>query len=185
HQSLPLSRLRDVLHVEMRSRLNVVRAFNLSAAEVQARFIGPLRSAAKFTYEGHEWDPRKTRLKVFEGPPLEPHQLALGRAWQQVEKAGTDVSATMLGAATATSGATAEPLAGATATGASHPPVLGQLRERLIGRLSAGPVSLPEMLALAAELMPDYTASQQVAASQTVLWELLVEQRAQLSPSDR
>ena len=173
-----------MLHVEMRFRFQTARAFNLGAEEVETRFLKPLRAGKVFEYEGKEWDPRKTKLKVYEAPELAAHQLGMGRGWQTVEKEGREVTATML--AGGGSGVTEAPeqTAGARPQ-AQRPPVTDQLHERLIGRLSAGPVTLPEVIAIATDLMPESDVDERAAVSAQAIWELLREGNAQLSPSDR
>jgi hypothetical protein len=56
------------------------------------------------------------------------------------------------------------------------------LRERLIGRLSAGAIASDELLAIAAELMPDGDAQHRIAAVSQAIWELLERGAAQLAP---
>jgi hypothetical protein len=168
-----------VLHVEMRFRFQTARAFNLGAEEVETRFLKPLRAGKLFEYEGREWDPRKTKLKVYEAPEMAAHQLGMGRGWQTVEKEGREVTQAML--ASGGSGVTQGPRQ----TAGARPPVTDQLHERLIGRLSAGPVTLPEVIAIATDLMPESDVDERSAVSAQAIWELLREGNAQLSPSDR
>ncbi len=59
------------------------------------------------------------------------------------------------------------------------------MRERLLGRIAAGPISADEILAIATELMPDGTEQERLDAAQRAAWELLERDAAQLSPSGR
>jgi len=56
------------------------------------------------------------------------------------------------------------------------------LRERLIGRLSAGPATLDDITRIAADLMPESSAEERLAASRDVALELLSSGTARLSP---
>jgi hypothetical protein len=161
-----------VFHVEMRMGISVVREFNLGEREVWTRFLAPLMADRDFTFEGHDFTPRKTRISIYNGPELRPDQLGLGRGWQNVERTGSDVTVEVL--------ARARGHAGATRTTA--PPTWETLRERAIGRLSAGAISYDEIVAMAANLMPDSTAGEQLAAGERAAVELLRTGAAQLAP---
>lgn len=162
-----------MFHVEMRMGINVVREFNLGERDLWARFLAPLIADQDFALEGHDFTPRKTRIAIYDGPELRPDQLGLGRGWQNVERTSNDVTAEVL--------ARAHEHAGATRTAA--PPTWEALRERAIGRLSAGPVSYDDIVALAADLMPDNTAGEQLAAGERAAVELLRSGAAQLAPA--
>lgn len=156
----------------MRMGISVVREFNLGERELWTRFLAPLMADKDFTLEGHDFTPRKTRIAIYDGPELRPDQLGIGRGWQNVERTGSDVTGEVL--------ARAREHAGATRTTA--PPTWEALRERAIGRLSAGPVSFDEIVAMAANLMPDSTAGEQLAAGERAAVELLRSGAAQLAP---
>ena len=161
-----------MFHVEMRMGISVVREFNLGERELWTRFLGPLMADKDFTLEGHDFTPRKTRIAIYNGPELRLDQLGLGRGWQNVERTGSDVTAEIL--------ATAHEHAGAARTAA--PPTWEVLRERAIGRLTAGQVSYDEIVAMAADLMPDSTVGEQLAAGERAAVELLRSGAAQLAP---
>ena len=188
-----------------------VREFNLNDRTLWLRFLSPLMADRDFTLEGHDFTPRKTRIKIFEGPRLEPHELALGRGWQNVERSGGDVTEAVLARARAHAaaaaaaapgaapGATWSAASGAAAGGAPEqaaggappapgppapaPAVTDTLRERVIGRLSAGPVTVAEIAEMAAGLMPGSTEEECLAASEKVAWALLYRGVATLAPS--
>lgn len=162
----------------MRMGINAVREFNLGERELWARFLSPLMADQDFTLEGHDFTPRKTRIAIYDGPELRPDQLGMGRGWQNVERTGSDVTEAVLARARAHVVAT-------------HPtppalPTWEALRERAIGRLSARPLSFDEIVAMAADLMPDSTAGEQLAAGERAAVELLRSGAAQLAlPSER
>jgi hypothetical protein len=160
-----------VFHVQLYTRLHQARVYNLDENELQRQFLDPMRSPGIFVYEGHEWEPRKTQLSVYETDDrLRPDQIAMGRGWSNVEKIGNDV--------------TMEALARRPAPGPSpgSSVAVALLKERLIGRLSAGAVTLQEIMAMAADLMPESDVNEQVAASHRAASELLHTGSACLAP---
>jgi hypothetical protein len=179
-----------MFHLELRQGIQSVRAFNMSEQQLSARFLAPLLADQEFIYEGHDWTPRKVRIRIFEGPELQTYQLGMGRGWQEVERKYADVTEAVLEAARGR--ATAAPEQPSPAPGHQTTPVhpaaptqpqdaVGPLRERLIGRLFAGPVSFDEVVNMAAELMPDATAHAQLAAAERAALELLQAGGAQLT----
>jgi hypothetical protein len=177
-----------MLHIEMRQGMHSVRAFNMTEQEIDTRFLGPLLSGQEFTYEGHDWVPRKTRVRIFDHPELQTYQLGMGRGWQSVERKGVDVTETILDSARRRYvPAPDQPAPAQPAPASSHPEFPDQpaalaahapapvdaLKERLIGRLFAGPVSFEDVLAMAVALMPDCTAEAQTSAAQRATLEIL------------
>ncbi|WP_249009181.1 hypothetical protein [Conexibacter sp. DBS9H8] len=147
-------------HVELRDGREIVRAFNLGAEEVRARFLEPLRTGAIFTLQDKEFEPRTARLTVIEGERLAPGQLALGQGWTNAVKRGRDVTGTFLSASVP------PPAPAALA-------VSGRLKERILGRVAAGPMALGDGLALTGDLLPGHRVSDRLAAVETSVWELL------------
>jgi hypothetical protein len=175
-----------MFHLELRQGIQSVRAFNMNEQQLSARFLAPLLADQEFTYEGHDWTPRKVRIRIFEGPELQTYQLGMGRGWQEVERKYTDVTEAVLEAARGR--ATAPPdrpdqqaASGHLATPAEPRDTVDSLRERLIGRLFAGPVSFDDVVNMAAELMPATTAGAQLAAAERAALELLQTGGAQLT----
>lgn len=163
----------------------VVREFNLNEQRLWSTFLAPLMAGREFVIEGHEFVPRQTRLKVFEGPQLRPDQLGMGRGWQNVERSAVDVTERVLTRAREHSAAAAPGPDAPSATVSVETAAADLLRERLIGRLSAGPIAAGEVLAAAAELMPDSGEAQRLEAARQVCWALLERDVAQLAPSGR
>jgi hypothetical protein len=159
-----------VYHVQLYTRLHQARVYNIDYDELQREFLEPMRSPRLFVYEGHEWEPRKTKLSVYEGDRLRPDQIAMGRGWANVRKIGKDVTRELLAQRPAPVPLAASPVA------------LALLKERLIGRLSAGPVSLQEIVAMAGDLMPGSEADDHLAASHLAASELLHSGGACLAP---
>jgi hypothetical protein len=147
-----------VFHLELRQRSNVARAFNLDQRELIGRFLGPHLAGRTLTYQDHEFEPHKLRLTILEGPELDPAQVGLGRGWANAAKAGADVTDRMVAVAREQT---------------ERPPGLDELKARLLGRLSAGAVSLGVVVALADDLLPGHRVSARVAVAELAVWELL------------
>jgi hypothetical protein len=158
-----------MFHLELRQGIQSVRAFNMNEQQLSARFLAPLLADQEFTYEGHDWTPRKVRIRIFEGPELQTYQLGMGRGWQEVERKYTDVTEAVLEAARSRASATTDQ----PAAPAEPQDVVDPLRERLIGRLFAGPVPFEDVVKMAAELMPGSTGAAQLAAAERAAVELL------------
>lgn len=177
-----------MFHLEMHQGIQSARVFNLTEATLGIRFLTPLMAHQEFTYEGHDWTPRKMRIRVFEGPELQTYQLGMGRGWQTVERDFDDVTATVLEKArheAATASAQEQPAPSTPeqqVAPATEPPVaIDALRERLIGRLFAGPIAFADVLAMAAELLPDASPEGRQAAAERAALELLHTGGAQLT----
>lgn len=180
-----------MLHIEMRQGMHSVRSFNMTEEALDTRFLGPLLAGQEFTYEGHDWVPRKTRIRIFEHPELQTYQLGMGRGWQSVERKGVDVTEAILDSARrryVPAPAQPEPApfhpefpGQPAALAAHHSAPADALRERLIGRLFAGPVSYEDVLAMAAELMPDSTPESQSVAAQAATLETLQSGSARIT----
>lgn len=178
-----------MFHLEMREGMHSVRAFNLTEEALATRFMEPLMADVEFTLEDHDWTPRKVRMRIFEGPQLRPDQLGMGRGWQTVERSFTDVTEAMLetarrqatenfaeeaAAAADQMTAPAQPAFPAQPAVLPHlPGEVDPLRERLIGRLSAGPVTFVDVVAMAAELFPGTAVDAQVAAAERAMLDVL------------
>ncbi len=153
-----------MFHVQLRSHREVARAFNLTAEQVTASFLEPLRSGRRFEYGGKEWEPAETRIVVLEGRPLRTDELMLGRGWPSAERIGVDVTARLLQA----DGGVA-PAAGAGAGGT----LLERLKDRVLGRVMAGPMEVREIVLITSELMPAALVSDRVGLAEKAVWELL------------
>ena len=172
-----------MFHIEMRMGMQVVREFNLTEQRLWLDFLSPLMADQEFTVEGHDFIPRQTRLKVYEGPELRTDQLGMGRGWQNVERTAEDVTERVLTRAREHVAATAAPSASTgRPSSAAGEPGADLLRERLIGRLSAGPLAAADILAIAAELLPEIGEQERLEVARQVAWTLLERDLAQLTP---
>ncbi len=156
-------------HVELRQDGDRVRAFNLTEVQVRERFLQPLAGERPLVVEDKQFDPLKVKLTVLEGPKLRLDQLTLGRGWSEAERSGQDVTAQF------SAGGNAQQAPSGTAND-----LRGRLKERIIGRLSAGPMPLSQLPGLVADLMPGQRASAQLAECELAVWELLHQRRVYL-----
>jgi hypothetical protein len=154
-----------VFHLELRQRPHVARAFNLGEQEVTSRFLGPLASGRELSYSDHEWNPKKTKLTVIEGPELRLEEMGMGRGWANAQRLGTDVTERLIARAREQ---------------AQRNPALDRLKERIAGRIEAGPLPLRRVVALSEELMPGRRASERLAVAELAVWELLHERSLEL-----
>lgn len=130
-------------HVEIGSGLNHARAFNLDDGKLAESVIVPWLAGHPIKLGDRDWDPRKSSLRILEGPHLDTPDLAFGQGWANAQRASEDVTRRLLDAAPKPhmpdafvleselpEATVAEILQGREAT----PVPLGQARERLDGR---------------------------------------------------
>ncbi|HET9721226.1 MAG TPA: hypothetical protein VFP55_14190 [Solirubrobacteraceae bacterium] len=160
-----------MFHVELRQRPHTTRAFNLTAEELGRRFLAPLRAGQAIAYAEREWEPARTRLTIYEGRVLGAEEIGLGRGWQTVMRTGTEVTERVLSAAPAAHG--------------ERPVAVDQLKERVLGRLTAGPQTLTEVVEMADALLPGARPSQRLSAAELAVWELLHERAIELEGAPR
>jgi hypothetical protein len=169
-----------MFHVEMRMGAQVVREFNLSERRLWLELLEPLMSDRELKIEGHEFIPRQTRLKVYEGPELRPDQLGVGRGWQNVERSAADVTERVLTRARGHTGRARDDR-----SQVEVPSAPDLVTERMISRLGAGPISAQEILGDVADLMPHATVHEHTEVARQAVWQLLERDAAQLAPSGR
>jgi hypothetical protein len=155
-----------VFHVELKQRPHTTRAFNLTEEELQRTFLRPLRAGQTVSYAEREWEPGKTRLTVYEGRALGPEEIGMGRGWQNVMRTGSEVTERLLGAPAAVQ--------------AERPATVDRLKERMFGRLTAGPQTLAEVVEMSDALLPGARPSQRLNVAELAVWELLHEGRIEL-----
>jgi hypothetical protein len=147
-----------VFHVELKQRPHTTRAFNLTEDELNQRFLGPLRAGQTISYAEREWDPGRTRLTIYEGRALGPEEIGLGRGWQNVVRTGSEVTERMLSG---------------TRGRVERPAEVDRLKERMLGRLSAGSQTLAEVVQMSDALLPGARPSQRLSTAELAVWELL------------
>jgi hypothetical protein len=79
-------------HVEIGSGLNHARAFNLSGAELSEKVLAPWLAGHPIKLGERDWDPRKSTLRILEGPHLDTPDLSFGQGWANAERSAEDVT---------------------------------------------------------------------------------------------
>ncbi len=92
----PRCSVQPVFHLEIRQGTQIARRYNMTGPELDAAFLAPLMADRDFDFGDHSWTPRRVRIKIYDGPALKDHELALGLAWPNVERAGSDVTQDIL-----------------------------------------------------------------------------------------
>lgn len=147
-----------MFHVQLRQFPNVARAFNLSREELDARILAPWAAGESVQWEDRRWSPERAKLTIYEGPQLRPDEIGLGRGWANATRSGEDVTARLL-----------------TESGRPSPreQALAAFRDELVARAAAGSLAIGDVVALAADLHPDWRASDRLALAEQAIWELL------------
>jgi hypothetical protein len=157
-----------VFHVELRQFPHTARAFNQTRERVHAQILAPWVRGDIVALDSQQFAPERAKLKIYEGPELQPNDMGMGRGWQNVMRGGEDVTERELNAAKVASPA------GAT------PALRVALGDELAALCAAGPVSFPQALALASAAQPGARLSLRLAVAETAIWELLTSARARL-----
>jgi hypothetical protein len=158
--------LRIVFHVQLRQFPNVSREFNLAEDELRARIVTPWLAGQVVQSGDRGWAPERARLTIYEGPELRPDQISMGRGWQNVTRAGEDVTSRFLARPT-------------NARGSS--PAVQSLKQRV---LDAASLELRDSVRLAGEIAPGSRVSERLGLAEQAVWELLHEGRLQLRRAD-
>jgi hypothetical protein len=88
-------------HVEVSASPNHARVFNLDQAALLATVLEPWTIGLPFEFGEQEWEPRKSRLTILEGPRLEGPDLAFGQGWANARRVSEDATRRVLEAAEA------------------------------------------------------------------------------------
>jgi hypothetical protein len=147
-----------VFHVELRRFPHVARAFNLSAEELDARIVTPFVRGQPVELDDRQWAPEKTRVLVYDGPPIAPEDRGLGRGWALVTRDGEDVTAALLDAARKR----------------LREPSSDTVKQQLLAASERG-ISLAEAVSVAERSLPGRRASEALSLAELAVWELLHE----------
>lgn len=79
-------------HVEIGGSLNHARAFNLTAEELRRSILNPWLADRPIELGDREWQPRKSSLRILEGPHLDTPELSFGQGWSNAERSAEDVT---------------------------------------------------------------------------------------------
>lgn len=79
-------------HVEISASFRHARAFNLAEDELRRAIVEPWLAGRRIVLGDREWEPRKSTLRILEGPALEASDLSFGRGWSNAERSAEDVT---------------------------------------------------------------------------------------------
>lgn len=144
------------LHLELRQFPHSARAFNLEPPEI-AGLLAAWIAGAPVQWGDREWEPRKAKLTILEGPELPPSEIGMGRGWPAAQRAGAEV--------------TAQLLAGARA------PAAEDRREDVLALCGTTPRTLEELLEHAGGLGPERAALERAVWALVVAGELRLVRR--------
>ncbi len=146
-----------MFHLELRQFPHVARAFNLTRGELDARFARPWASGTVIEYDQRRWAPERARLTIYEGPELRSDEIGMGRGWSTVNKTSREVTETVLAEAQRGAGA-----------GAAV-----QTFTAILEAAAVTPMTLSEVMVLAAGEYRQWRPSEQLALAERVVWEML------------
>jgi hypothetical protein len=158
-----------MFHVELRQFPHVARAFNLTEAELNERFLGDWVADRTIDYEDQKWSPEKARLTIYEGPRLPPEEMGVGRGWGNVTRTSKDVTEAVVARAR---------------HGSGSEPAVEAFKDELVQRVAGQPMSLEQVLSLAAVQNPGRRVSEQLALAEQSVWELLYQGRIAIVRED-
>jgi hypothetical protein len=152
-----------MFHVELRQFPHLARAFNLSREELDARILGPWVTGGSIDLQDRRWTSDKAKLTVIEGAELRPDEIGMGRGWSNATKSGEDVTATLLKEVRHTQQAPAD-----------------EFKEAIVAACAGSPITLAQVVAVAAAREPQRRPSELLAAAEQAVWELLHAGRLRL-----
>lgn len=83
-------------HFQIRRGIQHAAAFNLDEPRLRATVVDPWRAGTPIEVGDKEWDPRESKLRILEGPELEPSRLDFGRGWDEATRTAREVTDEML-----------------------------------------------------------------------------------------
>jgi hypothetical protein len=88
-------------HIEVASGRRHARSFNLTDEELGRTVLDPWLSGNPILLGDRKWTRNEdSRLRILEGPQLSVQDLAFSQGWANAERSATDVTVTVLEAAT-------------------------------------------------------------------------------------
>jgi hypothetical protein len=89
-------------HIEVGTGRRHARSFNLTEEELGRTVLDPWLSGRPILLGDRKWkrEDEDSRLKILEGPELSIQDLAFSQGWANAERSASDVTTTVLGAAT-------------------------------------------------------------------------------------
>lgn len=159
-----------VFHVELRQFPHVARIFNLTREELEHGILDPWAAGEAVECQDRRWAPDRARLEIYEGSPLRPDEIGMGRGWANVTRAGTEVTARVLEAAQEARRAREDPARDG----------VRELKQEIVARCAGSRLAVHEVALLAGERHPCWRVSDRLALAERSVWELLHEGRVRL-----
>ncbi len=163
-----------MFHVELRQLRqfpHVAHSFNLSEAELSAKVLVPWSEGQLVLIGEREWEPRRTKLTILEGPELRLDEIGMGRGWGNAIRHGHDVTERMLVSARA------EAKPAGTAEGSD---AVAAFKAVLRAQCATAPLAIHQALWLANSKHPGWRVSERIALTERAVWELLNEGHVKL-----
>ena len=152
-------------HLELRQFPHVSRAFNLTRADLEKRFVHPWVAGSMIDHDDRRWAPERVRLTVLEGPELRSDELGMGRGWATAGKRCRNVTDAII--------------ADARRGGEARPEV--ESLKAALAEVAVNAITLQDAVALAAAAQPTWRPSEQLALAEQAIWEMLHQQRLALT----
>ncbi len=152
-------------HLELRQFPHVSRVFNLTREELERRFVRPWVAGSIIEHDDRRWTPERARLKILEGPELRADELGMGRGWATAAKSSRDVTDAVIAEAR---------------RGAEARPEVESLKDA-VQEVAANAIAFQDVMALAAAAHPAWRPSEQLALAEQTVWEMLHQQRLELT----
>jgi hypothetical protein len=83
-------------HVEVSAGMHRARVFNLNREDLLAKVIEPWLADRAIAMGDREWVPRKSTLKILEGPEMQGPDLAAGQGWANAERGSENATHRLL-----------------------------------------------------------------------------------------
>ena len=148
-------------HLELRQFPHLARIFNLSRAELDARFVRPWVAGSIIEHDDRRWTPERARLKILRGPELRSEDLGMGRGWATATRNSADVTDAVVAEAR---------------RGAEARPEVESLKDA-VAEVAANAISCQDVIALAGAAHPAWRPSEQLALAEQAVWEMLHQRR--------
>ncbi len=161
-----------MFHVELRELRqfsHVAHSFNLSETELSAKVLAPWSEGQLVVLGERQWEPKRTKLTILEGPELRLDELGMGRGWGNAIRHGHDVTERVL------AGMRTHAKPGAVAEVTDGPDPVAAFKAVVQAQCATAPLAIHQALWLANSTHPEWRVSERVALAERAVWELLHE----------
>ncbi len=83
-------------HVEISQSMRHARVFNLDREDLITKVVEPWLEDRTIEMGDREWKPSESRLRILDGPQMEPPDLSFGQGWSNAERKSEDVTGGLL-----------------------------------------------------------------------------------------